>query len=124
MCGRYFWTDDAEDEFEEDFPRLAGEIRKLRAGDYTPAMTAVAVTAGDHTHAMEAAGVPADNHAPGMEANAGNGGKSLSARSLQWGFPGFDKGKLLINALRTVLPSGGVCFRQQASMSGTGRKKR
>ena len=98
MCGRYFWTDDAEDEFEEDFPRLAGEIRKLRAGDYTPAMTAVAVTAGDHTHAMEAAGVPADNHAPGMEANAGNGGKSLSARSLQWGFPGFDKGKLLINA--------------------------
>ena len=48
MCGRYFWTDDAQEEFEEDFPFLAGEIRKLRAGDYTPAMTAIAVTAADH----------------------------------------------------------------------------
>ena len=73
MCGRYFWTDDAEEEFEEDFPLLAGEIRKLRAGDYTPAMKAAAVTA--------------DNER-----------KTLGARSLQWGFPGFDKGKLLINA--------------------------
>ena len=73
MCGRYFWTDDAEDEFEEDFPLLAGEIRKLRAGDYTPAMKAAAVTA--------------DNER-----------KTLGVRSLQWGFPGFDKGKLLINA--------------------------
>lgn len=73
MCGRYFWTDDAEEEFEEDFPLLAGEIRKLRAGDYTPAMKAAAVTA--------------DNER-----------KTLGARSLQWGVPGFDKGKLLINA--------------------------
>ncbi len=70
MCGRYFWKDDAEDAFAEDFPQLAGEVGKLRAGDYTPAMSAVAVTAG----------------AP------------LSAEPLLWGFPGFDKGKLLINA--------------------------
>ena len=36
MCGRYFWTDDAEDAFLEDFPDLAGEVMRLRAGDYTP----------------------------------------------------------------------------------------
>ena len=36
MCGRYFWTDDAEDAFEEDFPELAEEVFELRAGDYTP----------------------------------------------------------------------------------------
>ena len=32
MCGRYFWTDDAEDAFLEDFPDLAGEVMRLRAG--------------------------------------------------------------------------------------------
>ena len=33
MCGRYFWNDDAEDEFLEDFPDLAGVVMRLRAGD-------------------------------------------------------------------------------------------
>ncbi len=70
MCGRYFWKDDAEDAFAEDFPQLAREVDMLRAGDYTPAMNAVAVTAG----------------AP------------LGTGLLLWGFLGFDKGKLLINA--------------------------
>ena len=74
MCGRYFWTHDAEDALEEDFPELVDELLRqahmLRAGDYTPAMKALALT----------------------------GGKTLAAQVLQWGFPGFDKGKLLINA--------------------------
>ena len=74
MCGRYFWTNDAEDALEEDFPELVDELLRqahmLRAGDYTPAMKALALT----------------------------GGKTLAAQVLQWGFPGFDKGKLLINA--------------------------
>ena len=26
MCGRYFWTNDAEDALEEDFPELVGQI--------------------------------------------------------------------------------------------------
>lgn len=85
MCGRYFWTDDAEEEFEEDFPLLAGEIRKLRAGDYTPAMTAMAVTSADHPIV------------PGNFSGSGDF-NALGARPLQWGFPGYDKGKLLINA--------------------------
>lgn len=83
MCGRYFWNDDAEDAFEEDFPELAGEIHKLRAGDYTPAMQALAVTAG----AEYSAGSIGDNTVV-----------PVAAQMLQWGFPGFDKGKLLINA--------------------------
>ena len=74
MCGRYFWTHDAEDALEEDFPELVDELLRqvhmLRAGDYTPAMKALALV----------------------------GGKTLAAQVLQWGFPGFDKGKLLINA--------------------------
>lgn len=43
MCGRYFWTDEAEDAFLEDFPDLAGAVRRLRAGDYTPGMSAAAI---------------------------------------------------------------------------------
>ena len=72
MCGRYFWTDDAEDAFLEDFPDLAGAVRRLRAGDYTPGMSAAAIAAGT--------------------------GSGICAGQLLWGFPGFDKGKLLINA--------------------------
>ena len=51
MCGRYFWTHDAEDALEEDFPELVGQILQqsdsLRAGDYTPAMKALALTGGN-----------------------------------------------------------------------------
>ncbi len=72
MCGRYFWTDDAEDAFLEDFPDLAGAVKRLRAGDYTPGMSAAAIAAGT--------------------------GSGICAEQLLWGFPGFDKGKLLINA--------------------------
>ena len=50
MCGRYFWTHDAEDALEEDFPELVGQILQqadsLRAGDYTPAMKAMALVGG------------------------------------------------------------------------------
>ena len=75
MCGRYFWDNDAEEAFEEDFPELAGMARLqekvLRTADYTPAMDAAAV--------VGAAG-------------------ALAADILKWGFIGFDKGRLLINA--------------------------
>ena len=72
MCGRYFWNDDAEDEFLEDFPDLASVVRRLRAGDYTPGMSAPALAAGT--------------------------GSGVCMEPLLWGFPGFDKGRLLINA--------------------------
>lgn len=72
MCGRYFWKDEAEDAFLEDFPDLADVVRRLRAGDYTPGMSAAAIAA--------------------------ESGSGVRAELLRWGFPGFDKGKLLINA--------------------------
>lgn len=91
MCGRYFWTHDAEDALEEDFPELVGQILQqadsLRAGDYTPAMKAIALTGG--------AGGVAEGSI-GSESNSTR--RVLAAKVLQWGFPGFDKGKLLINA--------------------------
>ena len=88
MCGRYFWTDDAEDAFEEDFPELAGEVFELRAGDYTPGMKSLAVI-GRSTPLY-------GNGSAEHGEQAGDAG--LSTEFLLWGFPGFDKGKLLINA--------------------------
>ena len=88
MCGRYFWTDEAEDAFEEDFPELAGGAYELRAGDYTPGMKALAVTGRSNPLYGN------DSAEHGEQA----GGAGLGTDSLLWGFPGFDKGKLLINA--------------------------
>lgn len=90
MCGRYFWTDEAEDAFEEDFPELAGEILGMRAGDYTPGMRALALIGG-----AGAAGGPSVQ-SKGL--GAGSPVAGLRTEPLLWGFPGFDKGKLLINA--------------------------
>ena len=91
MCGRYFWTHDAEDALEEDFPELVGQILQqadsLRAGDYTPAMKAMALVGG-------AGGVAEGS--TGSESSSPR--RELTPQVLQWGFPGFDKGKLLINA--------------------------
>ena len=88
MCGRYFWTDDAEDAFEEDFPELAEEVFELRAGDYTPGMKSLAVI-GRSTPLY-------GNGSAEHGEQAGDAG--LSTEFLLWGFPGFDKGRLLINA--------------------------
>ena len=105
MCGRYFWTHDAEDALEEDFPELVGQILRQadapgkmavqRVGDYTPAMKALALTGGD---AGSSAGYADSN--PVRQGNRENGASRtpLAVQVLQWGFPGFDKGKLLINA--------------------------
>lgn len=101
MCGRYFWKDDAEDAFLEDFPDLAGVVRRLRAGDYTPGMSAAAFAAGASDGAATGS-VGAAAAAGGIGANRTAGtigsGSGIHVESLLWGFPGFDKGKLLINA--------------------------
>ena len=97
MCGRYFWTDDAEDAFEEDFPELAGEAYELRAGDYTPGMRAGDYTPGMKSLAVIGRSTPLyGNGSAEHGEQAGDAG--LSTEFLLWGFPGFDKGKLLINA--------------------------
>lgn len=118
MCGRYFWTDEAEDAFEEDFPDLAGEILGMRVGDYTPGMRALALIGGG----AGAAGGPAAQRKgawkehpaswtgtesltsgvrqehPALGVRIENPVTGLRTETLLWGFPGFDKGKLLINA--------------------------
>jgi putative SOS response-associated peptidase YedK len=94
MCGRYFWTDDAEDAFDEDFPDLAGAVRRLRTGDYTPGMSALAIAAGD---SAGVAGVAESAESAGGVENARSGSR-VRMEPLLWGFPGFDKGRLLINA--------------------------
>ena len=91
MCGRYFWTNDAEDALEEAFPELVGQILQqagsLRAGDYARARKAMALVGG-------ASGVAEGS--TGSESSSPR--RVLAAKVFQWGFPGFDKGKLLINA--------------------------
>ena len=107
MCGRYFWTHDAEDALEEDFPELVDELLRqvhmLRAGDYTPAMKALALVGGASSGPASGTGSIASGNANGSLADitgreSGSPRRELTPQVLQWGFPGFDKGKLLINA--------------------------
>ena len=107
MCGRYFWTHDAEDALEEDFPELVGQILQqadsLRAGDYTPAMKAMALVGGASSGPASGTGSIASGNVNGSLADitgreSDSPRRELTPQVLQWGFPGFDKGKLLINA--------------------------
>ena len=107
MCGRYFWTNDAEDALEEDFPELVGQILQqadsLRAGDYTPAMKAMALVGGASSGPASGTGSIASGNVNGSLADitgreSDSPRRELTPQVLQWGFPGFDKGKLLINA--------------------------
>lgn len=92
MCGRFFWDNDAEEAFEEDFPELIriarAQEKSLRAGDYMPSMDALAVVGGQTAVGGHSA----------VGAQTAYPAKPISAEILKWGFPGFDKGKLLINA--------------------------
>ena len=98
MCGRFFWDNDAEEAFEDDFPELIriarAQEKSLRAGDYMPSMDALAVVGGQAVVGEHSAvgGHSAVVTQPPYAA------KPISAEILKWGFPGFDKGKLLINA--------------------------
>ena len=105
MCGRYFWNDDAEDEFLEDFPDLAGVVRRLRTGDYTPGMSAPAIAA-DFSGIAGAAGVAESAESAGGVENA-RSGSGVRMEHLLWGFPGFDKGRLLINARSESVKAAG-----------------
>ena len=92
MCGRFFWDNDAEEAFEDDFPELIriarAQEKSLRAGDYMPSMDALAVVGGQAAVGGRSA----------VGAQSPYAAKPISAEILKWGFPGFDKGKLLINA--------------------------
>ena len=89
------------------FPELVGQILQqadsLRAGDYTPAMKAMALVGGASSGPASETGSIASGNANGSLADitgreSGSPRRELTPQVLQWGFPGFDKGKLLINA--------------------------
>ena len=98
MCGRFFWDNDAEEAFEDDFPELIriarAQEKSLRAGDYMPSMDALAVGGGQAVVGAQ----PAVGAHSAVGAQSPYAAKPISAEILKWGFPGFDKGKLLINA--------------------------
>ena len=98
MCGRFFWDNDAEEAFEDDFPELIriarAQEKSLRAGDYMPSMDALAVVGGQAAVGAQ----PAVGAHSAVGAQPPYAAKPISAEILKWGFPGFDKGKLLINA--------------------------
>ena len=103
MCGRFFWDNDAEEAFEDDFPELIriarAQEKSLRAGDYMPSMDALAVV-GEQKNGEPGRGIaeaPGIAKTPGI-AEAHRADWPVSAEFLKWGFPGFDKGRLLINA--------------------------
>ena len=103
MCGRFFWDNDAEEAFEDDFPELIriarAQEKSLRAGDYMPSMDALAEVE-EQKNGEPGRGIaeaPGIAKTPGI-AEAHRADWPVSAEFLKWGFPGFDKGRLLINA--------------------------
>ena len=77
MCGRYYVNEEAWARMREDFRELPEVNPFMHFGDVTPAMPAVSLTAAQ----------------PGVDAVA-----AVAVTPLTWGFPGFDKNKLIINA--------------------------
>ena len=72
MCGRYYVNEEAWARMRESFKELPEADPFMHFGDVTPAMPAVSLTAGEN--------------------------ERVSVSSLIWGFPGFDKKQLIINA--------------------------
>ena len=71
MCGRYYVDDETAREIEKLVRDLDRKLQIERTGDVFPSQNAM-ILKGEENH--------------------------LAAEQMKWGFPGFEKGKLLINA--------------------------
>lgn len=71
MCGRYYVDDETAREIEKLVRDLDRRLKMERTGDVFPSQNAM-ILKGEGSH--------------------------LAAEQMRWGFPGFEKGKLLINA--------------------------
>ena len=71
MCGRYYVDDETAREIEKLVRDLDRKLQIERTGDVFPSQNAM-ILKGKENH--------------------------LAAEQMKWGFPGFEKGKLLINA--------------------------
>ena len=71
MCGRYYVDDETSREIEKLVRDLDRRLKMERTGDVFPSQNAM-ILKGEGNH--------------------------LAAEQMRWGFPGFEKGKLLINA--------------------------
>lgn len=71
MCGRYYVDDETAREIEKLVRDLDRRLKMERTGDVFPSQNAM-ILKGERNH--------------------------LAAEQMRWGFPGFEKGKLLINA--------------------------
>lgn len=71
MCGRYYVDDETAQEIEKIVRSLDRKLQMAHTGDVFPSQNAIVIT---------------------------EKASHLTAEQMQWGFPGFEKGKLLINA--------------------------
>ena len=71
MCGRYYVDDETAREIEKLVRELDRKLKIERTGDVFPSQNAMIIK---------------------------REGNHLAAEQMKWGFPGFEKGKLLINA--------------------------
>lgn len=71
MCGRYYVDDETAREIEKVVRDLDRKLKIQRAGDVYPSQSATVIT---------------------------EKASHLTLEQMQWGFPGFENGKLLINA--------------------------
>ena len=84
MCGRYYVDDETAREIEKLVRDLDRRMKMERTGDVFPSQNAM-ILKGEGNH--------------------------LAAEQMRWGFPGFEKGKLLINA-RAETALGRPTFRE------------
>lgn len=71
MCGRYYVDDETAQEIEKIVRSLDRKLQMTHTGDVFPSQNAIVIT---------------------------EKACHLTAEQMKWGFPGFEKGKLLINA--------------------------